>query len=31
MWHVHKIVINVWIDDSPEMITDQEIEGLYLP
>lgn len=31
MWHVHKIRIDIWIDDSPEMIVDQEIEGLYLP
>jgi hypothetical protein len=31
MHHVHKINIDVWIDDMPEMITDPEIDGLYMP
>ncbi len=31
MWHVHGIYIDVWIDDQPEMIVDQEIDGLYMP
>ena len=31
MHHVHKIDIDVWIDDMPEMIVDDPTEGLYLP
>jgi hypothetical protein len=31
MWHTHKIYIDVWIDDQPEMIVDQEVDGLWIP
>jgi hypothetical protein len=31
MWHVHSIKIDVWIDDMPELIVDEQIEGLYMP
>jgi hypothetical protein len=28
---MHKIDIDVWIDDMPEMIVEKEIDGLYMP
>jgi hypothetical protein len=30
MLQVHKIKIDIWIDDMPEMIVEQ-IDGLYIP
>lgn len=30
MWEVHKIHIDVWIDDMPEMIVSK-VDGLYIP
>jgi hypothetical protein len=28
---MHKIDIDVWVDDTPEMIVEKEIDGLYMP